>query len=115
MLLPAVLYRQQVPSVKWPNVSGGTIQVSPMIEKIAYNTVTPADGFPTTIVRDPYIGLHYRTDFRGYGSWVDLFLLDTQPVSKGAKYRYTLLRFDAGTGEIAESIDAGELLIPEDL
>ena len=115
MLLPAVLYRQQVPSVKWPNVSGGTIQVSPMIEKIAYNTVTPAGGFPTTIVRDPYIGLHYRTDFRGYGSWIDLFLLDTQPVIKGAKYRYTLLRFDAGTGEIAESIDAGELLIPEDL
>jgi len=50
-----------------------------------------------------------------YFKWMDLFLLDTQPLVRGAKYRYTLLRFHAGTGEISEAIDCGELLIPEDL
>ncbi len=120
VLLPAVLYRQQIPSEKWPAVSGQVIQVSPMIEKIAYNTVNPIGALPTTIIRDPYIGLHWRSriqvlDQNVPNNWLDLLLLDTQPVVKGAKYRYTLVRFDAGTGEIAESIDAGELLIPEDL
>jgi hypothetical protein len=120
MLLPAVLYRQQVPSAKWPVVSGETIQVSPMIEKIAYNVTPPLVGRPFgewMALRDPHVGLVHRISPLGesYGQWMDLFLLDTQPVVRGAKYRYTLLRFHAGTGEIAEAIDCGELLIPENL
>lgn len=120
VLLPAVLYRQQVPSAKWPAVSGETIQVSPMIEKIAYSTVPPAPGQTLgerLAVRDPHVGLVHRISPLGgsYGQWMDLYLLDTQPVVRGAKYRYTLLRFHAGTGEIAEAIDCGELLIPENL
>jgi hypothetical protein len=87
-----------------------------MIEKIAYSTTPPVLDSPFSerlIVRDPYIGMVGRTFI--YYQWMDLFLLDTQPVVRGAKYRYTLLRFHAGTGEIAEAIDCGELLIPEDL
>ena len=116
-LLPAVLYRRQVPSERFPTVSGATIQVSPMLAKIAaflYNSrIRPAE----LIIRDPYIGVISREDspipnFNLFTDSLDLFLLDTQPVTKGARYHYTLVRFSAVDGEMLESIDAGELLIP---
>ena len=108
-LLPAVLYRRQVPSPRFPNVSGATVQVSPMISKIA------AYEPDYTVISDPFIGVVARRagppDGRSDYS-LDLFLLDTQPVQKGAQYHYTMVRFSPANGELLESIDAGEVLIP---
>lgn len=113
-LLPAVLYRRQVPSPRFPAASGATIQVSPLLRDIAWGY--HEEDF--TEIRDPYIGVVSRTGRAAPdsgGSWLDLFLLDTQPVVKGARYHYTLLRFDAANGEIIESVNAGEVLIPDTL
>ena len=74
------------------------------------------DGADYSEIRDPFIGVVTRTGRSAPdsgGSWLDLFLLDTQPVVKGARYHYSLLRFDAANGEIVESVDAGEVLIPD--
>lgn len=111
-LLPAVLYRTEIPSTRFPSVSGATIQVSPMISKIA------ADQLDGTDIRDPYIGVIARQAATnafvdGGIRSLDLFLLDTQPVVRGARYHYTLLRFSPADGELLESIDAGEITIPE--
>ena len=111
-LLPAVLYRRQVPSDRFLSVSGATIQVSPMLARIA---ATQDDGLQ---IRDPYIGVIARRSSTDPNlvdlvtQSVDLFLLDTQPVTKGARYHYTLLRFSPANGELLESLDAGEVLIP---
>ncbi len=113
-LLPAVLYRQQVASERFPEANGATVQVSPMLREIAWGV----DGGDYSEIRDPFIGVVTRYGGNAPdsgGKWLDFFLLDTQPVVKGARYRYTLLRFDAGNGEILESIDAGEVLIPDTL
>jgi hypothetical protein len=109
-LLPFVLYRYQVPNAKFPNAPGDVVQVSPLIEDIAYG---PA--FDTTYVRDPFIDVvlkTYEDEGRAY-----LYLMDTQPVVRGAKYRYLLVQFGRGgnpnnEGEPVRVIPTNELTIP---
>lgn len=127
-LLPAMLYRRQIPSARYPEVTGDLIQVSPLIEQIAWKQ----NGTTGRIV-DPFIGVvrtsatlsgnpapspvapaaasgsgvtTYSTGI-DYGDDLTFYLLDTQPVMRAASYQYILVRFHPKTGEILESIDAG--------
>lgn len=52
-ILPAVLYRRQVPSPDFPDVTGDVIQVSPLVRRIAVSR-TSSGSF---LVRDPFIGI----------------------------------------------------------
>ena len=89
-MLPAVLYRYQVPNDNFPSVSGDVVQVSPLIEQIAYGT-----NSGSTILLDPFIDAtsipNPSDDTR---TWVLLWLRDTQPQISGAAYRYLLVRFN---------------------
>jgi hypothetical protein len=106
-VLPAALYRQQLPDVvEWPVVSGDVVQVSPLISHILW-TPDPApldDHNFDSFLRDPFIGVQLLPD----GSEARLYLLDTTPRAVGAKYRYWLVCFDATTG-------APEYVIPATL
>ena len=104
-LFPVVLYRQQVTNANFPTVSGDVVQVTPMMESIAWGV----DGGLTKIF-DPYILLQW-TQSANEGPR-GMFLRDTQPVISGSRYRYLLVRFNA-LGEIAETIPvANELEVP---
>ena len=102
-----VMYRQQVPSEKYPQPAGDLIQVTPLMPGIAYrdypigSVVSPKfpAELPTTQIIDPFIGL-----FKGKDSaYYELYLLDTQPIIQGASYHYFLVRFDE-YGEMIETI-----------
>ena len=96
LILPAMLYRVQVANANFPNVPGDIVQVSPLMEVIAYlnrNALNIA-------VTDPFVAvLHkFSTDLpRSFAlSDHDVLLLDRQPVIKGARYKYLLVRFTPG-------------------
>lgn len=106
-LLPCVLYRQQVTNELFAAVSGDLVQCSPLIRRIAWahpdNVATAAE------LVDPF--------FRWVGAGpndfprvLELYLVDTQPVVTGARYRYWLTRFDP-TGEPIQTIPCGEVTI----
>lgn len=97
-VLPVALYRVQVPNANYPVVSGDVVQVSPLMESIAYGLV-PYSEFvgtgPAAAIYDPFILVRNETPagspdrFFLYG----IYLTDTQPVVLGAAYRYLLVRF----------------------
>jgi hypothetical protein len=109
-----VLYRQQIPSEEFPEVTGDVIQVSPLLREIATWTLPNQDGFelldPTIALTlhlssvDPEVGVS-----RSPG--LDVHLLDLHPVVRGASYRYWLVRFTP-QGEPDQTIPAGELTLP---
>jgi hypothetical protein len=101
-ILPVALYRRTASN-------GQVMQVTPLMEKIAWQQIAHAGNNTVydAILHDPYIGV---TDDSGY---VRFYLLDTQPVTAGETYQYLLVRFDATTKEMLETIDAGTLTIPE--
>lgn len=112
LTLPAVLYRQQLPSEDWPTVSGDVIQVSPLVSRIV-SELRPNfrdDAiYNDPFLRDPYIAV--TTDSEQGSSWfgdASLYLLDTTPRVAGARYRYWLVCFGADTG-------APEAVIPSTL
>jgi hypothetical protein len=115
-VFPVVLYRYQVPSLKFPSVAGDLVQVSPMMERIAYQLPPlPAPAF----VSDPFVIV--MAENGGVGTQASplkgIYLLDTQPVVKSAKYRYLLVRFrdtagsapGEGVGEIDTVIPTNEV------
>jgi hypothetical protein len=105
-LLPVALYRQVV-------ATGEIQQVSPLLERIAWNSVpVPGSFLPDGILRDPYVAV--ADAMSGTSGQLEFYLLDTQPAVAGETYRYLLLRFDAVTGEMTETIPAGELTFPEE-
>ncbi len=129
-ILPAVLYRRQVPSEDFPDVTGDVIQVSPLVQHIACQQPTPG----VLLMKDPFIGIEAVGDrtvewaklfdagqstYYTIGDYTSttslarlrLYLLDTQPVIVGARYEYFVVRFDDSTGEIKETINAGTTLI----
>ncbi|MBS0659083.1 MAG: hypothetical protein JSR82_12650 [Verrucomicrobia bacterium] len=100
-LLPVALYRQQVANEIFPNVSGDVVQCSPLITSIQWQ-LNPNANAPGARLTDPHIGfVPVDADGRRY---LDLFLLDTQPVVAGARYRYFLLKFHPQTREIEQVI-----------
>lgn len=103
-LFPVVLFRRQVPSDDFPTVSGDSVQVSPMMESIAWGQVGN-----DRILFDPYVLVERTGTGVGLGG---LFLRDTQPLIRGARYRYSLVRFNR-LGEMAEVIPAAnDLEVP---
>lgn len=105
---PMVLYRYQVPNLKFPSVSGDIIQASPMMENIALERTNSV-----TVIHDPFIIYDgYLINF-GNTQFTMLmtYLKDTQPVVSGSRYKYLLVRFQRD-GEIAEVIPTNEVDVP---
>ena len=107
--------------MNFPRVSSDVIQVSPLLEKIAYR-LRPYPEFnglqgeamdlligrsgeseegkvPGEPVREGALSLH------------GLYFLDQQPVMSGARYRYFVMRFKQNR-ELDQIIPAGEVTIP---
>ncbi len=108
ILLPIVVYRQQVRSPEFPTVSGDLTQVSPLIERIPWRD-TGGNG---TIIPDRLIAImNENGDFACDCSRRFLYLRDSQPVMVGARYQYWVVRFNARR-EATEIINAGSVQIP---
>lgn len=96
LILPLALYRVQVANTYFPTVPGDVVQVSPLMENIAQKVVTDITG-STNRVSDAFITILPATVTglpRTIGtSEQDILLMDRQPVIKGARYKYLLVRF----------------------
>jgi hypothetical protein len=106
-LLPICLYRQQVANASYPRVSGALVQVSPLLEQIAYGDSASVKNVVTVTVYDLLIAGGLEGDARG----MFLYLRDQQPMLQGAAYQYFVARFN-DQHEIAELIPAGTVTIP---
>ncbi|GEM_PF-5712332 len=104
-LFPGMLFRMQEPSDLFPQVSGDLIQVSPLMEKIAHRF----DG-SNTLLLDPYI-LALPEAVANPQKGV-LLLRDTQPVIRGAQYRYYYLQF-TDRMEVSRVIRLNTVEVPE--
>jgi hypothetical protein len=93
IVLPVAMYRIQVANAAYPVVSGDMVQVTPLVEQIAYEE-TNESGRDVIKIRDPYIGLvsHFPVPQNPGSAW-DLLLLDRHPVLQGASYQYLLVRY----------------------
>jgi hypothetical protein len=108
-IFPCAMYRFQVPNVNFPQVSGDVIQVSPLMENIAYQwSGIPAQG-TNTFIQDPFLAVSATI---GGGNSVYLWLRDTQPQISGARYKYILVRYDPTTHEIDQLIPSNEVDVP---
>ncbi len=106
-LFPCALYRYQLPNELYPSVSGDVYQVSPLMEGIAHKTVNG-----DLEIYDPFVADSVAAP--NEGEIHVMYLLDTQPLVKGALYRHLLVRF-TDLGEIRQVIPLNDLefLIPE--
>lgn len=102
-VMPCVLYRYQLTNDLYQTVSGDVAQVSPLMEDIAYGT-----SGATVSMYDPYIAINKQTRDPHWG----IYLIDTQPVVRGVRYQYLLMRFDEQTKELDRIIPAGTVTIP---
>jgi hypothetical protein len=116
-LFPMVLYRYQVPNERFAVVSGDIVQVSPMLENIAYEitnyciiTGNQRICHTNSLLRDSYI-VYDRLPINDLTYSFFMLVPDTQPVISGARYKYLLVRFRKN-GEIAEVIPTNEMDVP---
>jgi hypothetical protein len=106
--LPLAVYRFQVPSPEFPNVSHDLVQVTPLMESIAYEHANdPVEGVATRL-HDPYVRVVFGGPFGGPREGGALYLLDTQPVIVGVRYRYLVVRFTPNR-EILEVIPTNDV------
>lgn len=116
-LLPIVVYRQQVTNANFPKVSGSLIQVTPLIERLAWSFFPGINGAlyipPRTSVADTLIAAgNERIPFSDH--WIPayyVYLRDQQPLMVGATYQYFVMHMN-DKHEIAEIISAGAVTIP---
>lgn len=98
LILPLALYRVQIPNTYFPTVPGDVVQVSPLMENIAQKVVIDISG-TANVVSDAFISILPAAVTglpRTIGtSEQDILLMDRQPVIKGARYKYLLVRFGA--------------------
>ena len=103
-LLPFAVYRYQVGNAKFFPVSGDIVQVSPYIDSLAFVPGINQNQEPYAMLADPFFIAPQNTKI---GSTAEggapLLLLDTQPVIRGATYKYLVVRF-GDDGEPAEVI-----------
>jgi hypothetical protein len=100
-LLPCVLYRHRVKNASDPGIENDLVQVTPMMESIAYGFATGSAPNPAgldTVVYDPFVALVNNGFYSGKYQ-IGIYLKDTLPVVSGATYRYLLVRFDPVTKE----------------
>jgi hypothetical protein len=108
-IFPLAMYRYQVPNVKFPVTSGDTIQVSPLMENVAFQyQASPAQT--NTLIQDPFIGV--STTLAGNHHLLWLWVRDTQPQISGARYQYVLVHFNKDTHEIDELIMSSQVDVP---
>ena len=107
-IFPCALYRYQAPNPNFPVVSGTVIQVSPLMENIAYQ-LSASQGVTNTVIADPFIAETFTLSNDGGIVW--LWLTDTQPQISGARYRYILVRFKSNH-EIDQLIPSTEVDVP---
>ncbi len=109
-LLPIVVYRQQVTNAMFPRVSGNLTQVTPLLERVPWSAQGNllANGVVVTIP-DRLIAISYETI--NDHTYNFMYLRDQQPVIRGARYRYFVVRLNEQR-EIAETIPAGAVDIP---
>ncbi len=100
-LFPLVVYRAQIPNAAFPDVSQDVVQVTPLMEEIAFDRGLTPNGANAVFVHDPFIRLIPTTATPSAPDW-ELYLLDTQPVVDDATYQYFLVRLNPDTREIAE-------------
>ena len=126
-IFPVLMYRFQVKTASDERVSGDIIQTNPLMEQIAYNLdFDPGIPANVTYIRDPYVAsiAYALTDQvqidpnlidNTVGGSKDiahgLYLLDSQPVIRGATYQYLLVRFKENK-EIDCVINCGTVTIP---
>ena len=107
-LLPAVLYRTQVSNERFPDTSGDVVQCSPLIRSIAWKAFRSDGNLLASELIDPlfrWIGPEFPASPQ-----LDLYLVDTQPVVRGARYRYWLVRFSE-LGEPVQTVPCGEATV----
>lgn len=105
-LLPMMVFRMQVPSAAFPDVSGDVVQVTPLIESIAgqYNA-------PVLILRDPFFVALPQLG-NPAPQFGELYLKDTQPVQRGATYQHLIVLFNERY-EPSEVIALDPVEVPE--
>ena len=109
-IFPAVIYRMQVSNDLFPQVSGDVVQVSPMFELANLAQGTNVKGNETTYtILEPYIFV--ANDYLPSGRH-GMYLADTNPVLRGAAYKYFILRFSE-TGEIHRILTTNTVTVPE--
>jgi hypothetical protein len=109
-IFPLALYRMQVANARFPTVSHDVVQVSPMMEKIAY-TAFPGGGSlsPAAIIADPFIAVIPDKADRAFANFPfpdgrhGIYVLDTTPLLAKAAYQYFIARFSPD-GEIEQII-----------
>jgi len=106
------LYRYQVANANFPTVSGDVIQVSPLMENIAYQQVNIQGTayFVYAAIADPFIAVTGANT--GSGNEVYLWIRDTQPQISGASYKYILAHFDPVAHEIDQLIPSNVTQVP---
>lgn len=109
-LFPMMLFRMQVPNSLFPEVSGDLVQVSPLMETIAYEERT-LGGRPTVVIWDRHVALLPPGGIPAADAQRDLYVLDRHPLLAGARYRYLVVRYGPDR-EIERVIPAGEIEIP---
>jgi len=111
-IFPCTLYRYQVTNAIFPTVSGDVIQVSPLMENIAYHQVDVSGVafFLYSVISDPFIAVTGANT--GAGNAVYLWIRDTQPQISGASYKYILVHFDPVSHEIDQLIPSNEVQVP---
>ena len=111
-VLPVAMYRVQVTNANFSVVPGDIVQVTPMMERIAY-VKNMING--NVEVTDPWITILHEADSPLTGTNPtydhDIFLVDRQPVLKGARYKYLLVRFSP-TKEIERVIVTNTVDVP---
>src|SRR5207245_11517197 len=97
-LLPIAIYRQQVTNEFFPRVSGTLPQVTPLLERLAYDVEKPTQQSPKVVYVDDLLvagGVEYASSDSGFQHPHSfLYLRDQQPVSRGAAYQYFVVRLN---------------------
>lgn len=94
-LFPLAMYRYQVANASFPLVSGDLTQVTPLMESIALMPGLDISQQPCLLWKDPFVLANYSSGAFEQGGGIPVYLLDTQPVVRGAAYVYLLVRFGA--------------------
>jgi hypothetical protein len=105
LLLPIVVYREQLTNALFPRVSSGIVQVTPLIERIPWKINANRQ---VTIPDRLFAGF---SEYHAPNYYYYFYLRDLQPVQLGAKYRYFVMRFN-DQREIQEIIPAGDVELP---
>lgn len=107
-LFPCAMYRYQVPNALFPTPARDVIQVTPLMENIAYQ-LNGSQGQTNTLIQDPFVTCTQSVDPTHNYLW--LWLLDTQPQISGARYKYVIVRFKENH-EIDQLIPSNEVDVP---